>query len=197
MAAYNPNMPEFRTLITVYFDGITKGYWNGIGPLPHNDVIYTGNCALGDVGGIEGGTSLSMADVTVKLSAIDEGVAYDFSTLNWHMRRIVIEDWQFDATLRTINSEPFERYPALIGNAIVPQKTSDTAAIILELVDLLNLTVVNSSSFRTDGDQRRRSATDNFFDSIAHVSFPRDVYWAKHQPSVGNVVQRGMPTPKR
>jgi hypothetical protein len=138
-----------------------------------------------------------MADVTVKLSAVDPGVAYDFLTLTWHMHRIVIEDWLFDKTLRTVYPAPLERYPALIGNAIVPQKSNEPAAIILELVDLLNLTVVNSSSFRTDGDQRRRSATDNFFDSISAVQLPRDVYWAKHQPSVGNVVQRGMPTPKR
>lgn len=197
MAVYNPDMTEFRTLVTVDFVGGIKGYWNEPGDIVVNGVTYTGNCALGAVDGIEGGTSLSMPSVSVKLSAADPEVATDFATKTWHMRRIVIEDWQFDPVLRTMNSEPFERYPALIGNAVVPQKTNDPAAIILELVDMLNLSVLGASAFRTDGDQRRRSATDNFFESISHVQLPRDVFWAKRQPAFGNASQRGMPIPKR
>jgi len=186
-----------RTLVTIYFDEIIKGYWNEAGPITNSGISYTGDSALGEVTGIEGGTSLSMANVSVKLSSVDPGVAYDFLTLSWHMRRIVIEDWLFDQSMRTIYPTPLERYPALIGNAVVSQKSNDPASITLELVDLLSLTIVNSSSFRTDGDQRRRSATDDFFSSISQVSAPRDVYWAKRQPAFGNAVQRGMPIPKK
>ena len=175
-----------REFLTVEFASGTKRYWSDAGAVTIDGLTYTGDCSFASVEGIDGNISQSMASVTLLLSAADPAILADFADGDeWHFRRITYEVKSFDQAYRSITTSYDLRYPGLI-DAVHRPRGLGPAVLAISIVDLLKLSVLNSSSFRTDGDQRGRLGTDSIMRNVAHVTSPSDDFWGKRQPAFGN-----------
>ena len=182
-----------RTAVLMNFDEGAKGYWSDAGMITINGVTYSGNNAVGTIEGLQASADLSMADITLQMSAADPQVVSDFTTLSCHFRRINIYDYLFDPTMRTVYPTPLWQTPGLVERVTQPR---GNAILSIRISSLLRRSVMNSAGYRSDGDQKGRLSTDTFFRDVWHAGRAMDWVWGIRHFGYGNAVVRGLPATK-
>ena len=173
-----------------------SGYHMDSGAIPIDGVTYHGECAFEPLESLPGVSDLSMPELTIRFSAADPQIQYDFRVKTWHLRPVTISLLLFDETLATVYPTPLRKIKGLMDTVKYPESLGSEASLDLSIVDLLTRSVVSAAAYRTDGDQRQRLATDSIFRGVAKVDDGADTYWAKRIPSYGNALVRGLPPSK-
>lgn len=169
-----------RALVKVQLVEGTWGFWNDVGQIVVGGITYYGAGSLGSISVLPATINLSIPGFAISLSGLDTQVLNTFFGDTWHQQPITIYGALFDNT-KTLVDTPFVAASGRMDKASVKGGVGQKGTLEISCEDVARRLTWKNPSVRSDGDQRRRSATDTFFQYVATTA-QQQVYWGTKQP---------------
>lgn len=166
-----------------------KGYWSGIGnvaapvinPLTGSSTTrtYRGAGTLIQISDIPLVSNITVQRVTIRLSQVDDDVDEAFRTYDLRQARVQIFRGWFDPDTRALIDSAVPRFVGFVDEVEVetPSENED-GGVTLTCVSHTQEMLRSNPELRSDESQKRRSATDNFYQDAATVG-ERELFWGR------------------
>lgn len=181
---------------------VEKGYWSGIGtvsapvlnPLTGSSTTlsFRGVGSLIEISGIPLVANVTVQRVTIKLSHIDSDVMQLLRTYDLRQARVQVFRGWLSPDSRALIQQALPRFVGFVDGA--PLETpaeNEEGSFTLECVSHTQEMTRASTETRSDESQRRRNASDNFYQDTATVG-EREMFWGKANGKIpAKATQRG------
>lgn len=181
-----------RTLITAV--PYSHGFWSGVGDVsafvldPETGLPqlrnFEGSGTLISVSDIPLVSNLTIQNVTITLSQLDP--ASEAIVRGYDLRQAGVEVYRglYDVTTRQLAAPAFCRFVGFVDEApIETPEEGGVGSITLNCTSHLQEITRSNPDTRSDDSQRKRSATDNFFQDVAVVG-DWEQFWGKKSGKV-------------
>lgn len=168
---------SLRWLLRVDLDDAPTGIWNGSYPLPYEDITYAGIGGNMVFDAIPGSTNLATDRVQVTITHLLPDVTQLIEDEDWHQKPATLLLAILDESGRPQFITP--RFSGFLDHVEITDAADDLINVIVTIEsNNRELSRINGDT-RSDASQRRRSATDRFFDQTASSNADANIYWGR------------------
>lgn len=159
-------------------DPVTDGYWSDVGSVSVSVVnpdtgspvsrTFHGAGSLIQIDAIPRTSVMSVNPINVQLSQVAERVQDLVRGYDLKQARIQVFRGLFYTSLRTLVDPAYPRFDGYIDEVTIETPSENNAGgVSLRCVSRLVEITRSNPAVRSDEDQRRRSATDNFYQDVS------------------------------
>lgn len=170
-----------------------KGYWSGMGTVSAPVInpltglsqtrAFRGVGRLIQISDIPLVSNITVQRITIRLSHIDSDVMNALRTYDLRQARVQVFRGWFDPDARTLIDNAIPRFVGFVDGAPLETPSENgEGSFSLECVSHTQEMTRASTETRSDESQKRRSATDNFYQDVASVG-ERELWWGRARGS--------------
>ena len=175
-------------------DPVTDGFWSDVGNVTAevlnpdtgaaDERTFYGSGALIQVDDVPLVANLTVQNITIRMSQIEDRVEELARTYDLKQARVELYRGLFDPSTRSLVSPAFCRFVGFVDTIeIVTPSEDEDGSVTVNCVSHTQEMTRSNPDTRSDASQRRRSATDDFFRDASVVG-QWEHFWGKTTGSV-------------
>lgn len=169
-----------RYLLRVEFDGGAGGVWNDTYSLSYGGITYAPLAGNMDVSEVPSTSDLDSDRITVTVSGLQNAATTMIASGEWHQRATTLYVAFLNDADEVIHVE--QRFSGFFDDLEAADVAGGLATLRASIENNNRELNRSTGDARSDGSQRRRSATDGFFKHAAYAAADTEIYWGRKGP---------------